>query len=233
MSDTLSSNSHASRPVAEPSNLVNRNKSADIDLKGVYNRFADTYHSNRGNFDISALLDALLAGHCIDHQHLLDLGCGAGEPVASTFLKQGWTVTGVDFSPRMLDLAGTYAPGMIPVCADMRDVNFHAEAFSIITIVYALFHLSAEDHPSLLTHCFDWLAPGGQLLFTYATESYTGQPTFDGMKIFMGESLYYSHREPTTIMAVLNDIGFAIERADNVTLGGETFLWVSARKPKA
>lgn len=204
----------------------------EINLKAVYNRFADTYHSNRGSFDISPLLDALLAGHRIDDTHLLDLGCGAGEPVAAEFLRHGWAVTGVDFSARMLDLANTYAPEMIPICADMRDVHFHSETFAIITIVYALFHVPAEYHPILLARCFDWLQPGGQLLFTYATEAYTGQPTFDGNKRFMGETLYYSHLEPTALMATLSDIGFTIVSADNKTLGGETFLWVQARKPQ-
>ena len=211
--------------------MTSPTSSTDIDLKAVYDRFADTYHDNRGQFDISPILNGLIAGHSLEQQHLLDLGCGAGEPVAATFLRQGWTVTGVDFSARMLDLASTYAPDMIPVCADMLDVDFHDNTFAIITIVYALFHVPAQHHLTLLARCFDWLKPGGQLLFTYATEAYTGQPTFDGTKSFMGETLFYSHREPETLMTGLEGIGFTIESTDYKTLGGETFLWVLARKP--
>ncbi len=141
-------------------------------------------------------------------------------------------MTGVDISQRMLDLAGQYAPDMVAINADMRNVKFTGNAFSLITIVYALFHLPARDQQKIMANCFQWLLPGGRLMFTYATEHYTGCETFNGTMDFMGETLFYSHIQPERMIAQLHDIGFKIESAIYREFGGETFLWVVARKPE-
>ena len=141
-------------------------------------------------------------------------------------------MTGVDISQGMLDLAGRYAPGMVAINADMRNAEFMANAFSLITIVYALFHVPAKDHQKIMANCFRWLLPGGRVMFTYATEHYTGHETFNGTMDFMGETLFYSHIQPHCMMAQIDDIGFEIESAVYRELGGETFLWVVARKPE-
>ena len=39
------------------------------------------------------------------HEPVLDLGCGAGEPIARWFMSEGFSVTGVDFSAAMLGIA--------------------------------------------------------------------------------------------------------------------------------
>ena len=53
----------------------------------------------------------------------MDLGCGAGEPVAAAFIQRGWRVTGVDLSPAMLALAERYVTAMQRMQRDMRAVE--------------------------------------------------------------------------------------------------------------
>lgn len=200
-------------------------------LNDIYNQFAETYDSNRGSFDISKILDRFyrVVGH--EKGQLLDLGCGAGEPVACYFINKGWQVTGVDFSERMLALAAKYAPEMNTIHGDIRDVEFSSGQFDAITATYSLFHLPSEEHPEVFRKILQWLKPGGKMLFTYATKEYTGSETFSGYKNFIDTHLYYSHKRPNELLADLEKIGFAIDAMDYHTIGDETFLWVTANKP--
>lgn len=202
------------------------------DLSAVYDDFAATYAYNRGAFDISAVLESF-AELLPAVGDLLDLGCGAGEPVASRFLGQGWRVTGVDSSAGMLALAQTYAPGMRAVRCDMRDAAFPDNSFDAVAAVYSLFHVPAGDHPALFTRIRRWLRPGGSALFTYATADYTGHDTFDGEIEFMGRRLFYSHVTPARMKEQVREAGLEVVALDERDIGGETFLWVTARRPLA
>lgn len=197
----------------------------------IYDAFADTYEQNRGLFDMSAVFEGFFQRFTGTVGNLLDLGCGAGEPFAAAFIRRGWTVTGVDCSARMLELAARHVPEMMRILSDMREVRFESGRFDAVTLVYALFHVPRDDHAALFGRIFQWLKPSGRLLFTYATREYTGQDTFDGYKAFLGEDLYYSHKRPEDLYADLEGIGFVIEAQDYRAIGGETFLWVTALKP--
>lgn len=199
-------------------------------LAQAYDAFALTYERSRGQFDMTAVLDGFLA-RLPARGHLLDLGCGAGEPFARTFLERGWQVTGVDFSPAMLELAGRYAPAMTPILADMRAVDFPARTFDAIAAVYSLFHVPRAEHPALFARMHEWLRPSGVLLLTYATRAYTGQDRFEGTKRFMDRELFYSHATPEELHAQLEAAGLAVLEARERSIGGEAFLWVTAARP--
>lgn len=201
-------------------------------LVRIYDEFADTYEENRGLFDMSEVFDAFYQRfHISGVGQVLELGCGAGEPFAANFVSKGWSVKGVDFSRRMLELAAKYVPAMETLHSDMREVEFPTEQFDAVTIIYALFHLPRDEHAALFKKVFDWLRPGGKLLFTYATRNYTGKEEFDGYIDFMGQQLYYSHKRPELMRADLERQGFIIEGWDYRDIGGEVFLWVTAGKP--
>lgn len=201
------------------------------DLRKIYDGFAETYEASRGRFDMTGVLDPFFCALPSRPGHLLDLGCGAGEPFPRFFLEHGWDVTGVDVSPRMLELAARYAPRMQTLCADLADVDFPPAAFDAITCIYALFHVPRARHPGLFAHFARWLRPGGKTLFTYATRDYTGRDEFEGTKEFMGQSLFYSHTTPDNLRAQLETAGLRPEAFDYRDIGGETFLWVTASKP--
>ena len=200
-------------------------------LRERYNSFADTYEANRGAFDISKILNAFHLSLGLDSGRLLDLGCGAGEPVASYFINKTWQVTGVDFSERMIELASKYAPKMEAIRGDIMEVNLASNQFDAITATYSLFHIPSEYHADLFSKIFEWLKPKGKVLFTYATQEYTGAEAFSGYKKFIDTELYYSHKKPTELLADLQGVGFNVESQEYHTICNETFLWVTAQKP--
>ena len=199
-------------------------------LSEVYNGFAETYEFNRGSFDISQILEKF--SHLLPQNsgELLDLGCGAGEPVARYFINKGWKVTGVDFSERMLELSAKYAPEMLAIRGDIREVEFQQSQFDAITATYSLFHIPAEEHANIFRKIHRWLKPNAKVLFTYATEKYTGAKKFNGYKRFIDTDLFYSHVTPEELNSTLVEIGFDINSAEYHTICNETFLWMTASK---
>ena len=205
----------------------------DNTLRKIYDGFAATYEENRGLFDMKEVIASFYARLEVKKGRLLDLGCGAGEPWPRFFIDHGWTVTGVDFSVRMLELASEYVPEMHTIHADMREVEFNASQFDAITAIYSLFHIPSSEHAVMFEKFYRWLLPTGKALFTYATKEYTGSDEFDGYKEFLGQKLYYSHKSPDKLSAELEEIGFDIESTDYRNIGNEIFLWVTVSKPAA
>lgn len=201
------------------------------DLQKIYDRFAETYDKNRGLFDMTDVIDDFYKRLPRESGRLLDLGCGAGEPFPAYFIQNGWQVTGVDFSARMLELAGHYQPKMKTIFADIRTLKLSDYQFEAVTAIYCLFHIERQKHEEIFRKIYRWLKPGGMALFTYATKEYTGADIFDGYKEFMGEKLFYSHTTPENLTATLKSTGFSVESSQYRSIGGETFLWLTVAKP--
>ena len=199
-------------------------------LEEIYDGFAETYDKNRGLFDMTEIFDSFYGTLNHENGSLLDLGCGAGDSFSRLFVEKGWSVTGVDFSEKMVELAAKYVPQMKTLHADMREIAFPDSQFDAITAVYSLFHLPTKDQTLLFEKLYSWLAPGGKALFTYATKEYTGSESFDGYKEFMGQNLYYGHKRPENLFDELKKIGFVVESTDWRDIGGEIFLWVRVSK---
>lgn len=200
--------------------------SSEESTAAIYDSFAATYDASRDQFDLTEVLRDF-RDRLPTTGDLLDLGCGAGEPVALDFASRGWRVTGVDVSGSMLDLAARYVPQMTRVQADMRSVSFPEQSFDAITAIYSLFHVPWRDHPALFANMRRWLRPGGAALLTYATRAYTGHDRFNGTKEFMGQHLFYSHTTPAELLAQLGAAGLAVLDARDRSIGGETFRWVT------
>ena len=203
----------------------------DLKLQQIYDEFAETYEENRGLFDVTDVFNFFYERLEVEKGRLLDLGCGTGESFPRLFLDRGWSVIGVDFSKRMLELASKHVPEMEAIHADMRQVEFESSLFDAITAIYSLFHIPTNDHVPLFNKFYRWLCPKGKALFTYATKEFTGSNKFDGYIEFMGRELYYSHKSPEELYADLEEIGFNIESTDYRDIGNEIFLWVTVSKP--
>jgi ubiquinone/menaquinone biosynthesis C-methylase UbiE len=199
-------------------------------LQETYDNFSQTYEESRGLFDMTEVFNSFYERLDVKNGILLDMGCGAGEPFAKSFVNRGWKVTGVDFSQKMLELAKKFVPQMQTINSDMTEVEFESNQFDAITAIYSLFHVPRDEHAALFKKFHRWLYPQGKALFTYATKEYTGQIEFEGYKEFMGQKLYYSHKSTDKLYADLLNIGFKIEAADYRNIGGETFLWVTVSK---
>jgi SAM-dependent methyltransferase len=98
----------------------------------------------------------------------LDLACGEGRNTL-WLARQGWQVTGVDFSPVALERAG-YLAGSDPspahlirwVQADLLGYQPPPAAFELVLLAYL--HLPAQQRTPVVRAAAQALAPGGTLL---------------------------------------------------------------------
>jgi SAM-dependent methyltransferase len=70
---------------------------------------------------------------------VLDLGCGAGLPVARDLIARGFRVTGVDGSARQIEQARRNAPEAKFIQADMAAVEFLPFSFEAVSAFYTGF----------------------------------------------------------------------------------------------
>jgi SAM-dependent methyltransferase len=109
--------------------------------------------------------------------HVLDAGCGHGDPVIGRLLEKGLQVTGSDFSPEMLRRASQQFPraNFIQTATPMIADN---EKFDGICSFNSLLYLDPIDFLNSIYRLRNALKPGG-LLFLYAFDSgpdWRGQP---------------------------------------------------------
>lgn len=136
---------------------------------------------------------------------VLDIGCGAGVPIART-LAQRFRITGVDISEEQIWRARRNVPEATFMHGDIMSVTFPSASFDAAVAFYTIFHLPREEHPALLRRIYGWLKPGGYLLATvtpFAEAAYTEDD-------FFAVTMYWSNYGLEDYRALLTQIGFTL-----------------------
>lgn len=94
---------------------------------------------------------------------VLDLCCGHGN-VTSGLVKHGARVTGLDFSPAMLEMARASVSDADFVEGDAMNLNFDDAAFDAVTIGFGMPHV--PHPPKVVAEARRVLRPGGRLAFS-------------------------------------------------------------------
>ncbi|MCW3836122.1 class I SAM-dependent DNA methyltransferase [Sphingomonas canadensis] len=156
--------------------------------------------------------------------HILDLGCGGGEPVSRYLIDSGRKLTGVDVSGRMIALARTRFPRQDWLHEDMRTVvpwhRFHG-----ILAWDSLFHLPPDDQAAMIAKFGEWLEPHGVLLFT------TGPAHGEGAGCQFGDALYHASLDPAAYRDLLRQAGLAVIAfaQEDAASGGHT-VWLAHKE---
>ncbi|HEX3042509.1 MAG TPA: class I SAM-dependent methyltransferase [Solirubrobacterales bacterium] len=142
-------------------------------VRETYDTFAPVYDDFNSGYLYERWTGRLLgkaeeAG--MEGTRLLDVACGTGLSFVS-LLERGWTVTGCDISPLMLDLAREKAGEQADLLvADMRDLPDLGEFDLIWAINDPLnYLLSIEEMEATFRGMRRNLAPGGIVLFDINT----------------------------------------------------------------
>jgi SAM-dependent methyltransferase len=195
-------------------------------VEAGYDRMAESYLASKPPLtpDVEALLQHLLDGLSPDAP-VLDLGCGAGLPVAR-WLAERHPITGVDLSARQLELARANVPGGVFIQADMTELDFPAGSFGGVLALHSIIHVPREEHLPLLRRIHDWLRPNGRFLATWPLSAWEGtEASWSGW----GAAMWWSHFGADTYEELLGQAGFAIEIAETLQTQDETWRWMLAR----
>ena len=157
---------------------------------------------------------------------VLDLGCGAGIPVARALAAAGHRGR----RGRRFDRADRAARDNVPsaefIHADMTAVDFPARSLDAVAAFYSITHVPRLEHDRLLRRIARWLKPGGLLV---ASLGASALPDWTGE--WLGTEMFFSHYDSETNLALLHGAGFTIEQSEIMDRDDEDarFLWVVAR----
>ena len=154
-------------------------------------------------------------------RRILDLGCGAGRPIAAYLVDRGASVTGVDGSQPMIRLFQEAVPQARALHRDMRGLEL-GERFDGILLWDSFFHLPPEDQRPLFATLAAHAAPGAALLFT------SGPAAGVAIGTLGGEPLYHASLDPGEYRALLADAGFGAVGfvPDDPACGGHS-IWLA------
>jgi ubiquinone/menaquinone biosynthesis C-methylase UbiE len=192
-----------------------------------YDRIAEQYDEYRSHFSDIAELDAFVS-IVKPGGRVLDAGCGTGI-VARALVDNGYQVTGIDISQKMLDLANRRVPEATFEVGDMTALQYEDESFDGIVSTYAVFHIPRTKHYSLFLDFHRILRKGGALLFGIGSKETDGTDGVWKWEDFQSVPMFWSYYPPSKTVELLVSAGFQIVFARNVEQAGETHHWILAR----
>lgn len=139
----------------------------------IYDLIAPIYDRINGEIDYTEWAD-FLEKVFISHMNkkpelVLDLGCGTGRMTVE-LANRGYDMTGVDYSPEMLDKARNraekYGKDILWICQDMCEFELYGTVDAAVSCLDCINHLT---DPQELDACLDlvhnYLIPGGIFVF--------------------------------------------------------------------
>jgi trans-aconitate methyltransferase len=152
---------------------------------------------------------------------VLDIGCAAGEPMATYLIKHGYSVAGVDSSRAMIDLFRKRLPDQEALVADMRTLSLK-RSFHGILAWDSFFHLNHNDQRRMFHIFLAHAAPRAALMFT------SGPAHGEAIGRLEGEPLYHASLDPTEYKQLLDSHSFDVVAtvAEDQSCGGRT-VWLA------
>ncbi len=196
-----------------------------------YDRVAEGYARRRAEQPVDRdhlYLDRLTEG-LGDRARVLDLGCGAGVPIAA-YLSERFDTVGVDISSGQIELARrNVASGTFLLC-DMCSLPFKPASFDAIVASYSIIHVPRDQHEPLLGDLRGLLRPGGRLLATLGHRAWEGS---ERDWLGLGAEMWLSHFGAEAYLAMFERLDFALVESSIVDdpLGdGGAHLFVLAER---
>ncbi len=127
----------------------------------VYDQMAKDYHKE---FDTKKFSDKRFLESFIKYLpktgKILDLGCGTGRH-SKYFFDKHFSVTAIDLSKGMIEVARKLYPEITFEIMDMRRMAYKKFCFDAVWAGYSLFHLNREDFKKTVDKIKATLKPGG------------------------------------------------------------------------
>jgi 2-polyprenyl-3-methyl-5-hydroxy-6-metoxy-1,4-benzoquinol methylase len=155
---------------------------------------------------------------------VLDIGCGAGVPMAQALTARGYAVTGIDGAPTMVALFQHNLPGAPVHLADMRTLSLD-ERFAGLLAWDSVFHLSPEDQRPMFARFAAHAAPGAALMFS------SGPAEGSAIGTLEGEPLYHGSLGADEYRSLLAAAGFELldHVVEDLACGGRT-IWLARQR---
>lgn len=196
---------------------------SDAEIPALYERHALAFDELRGrNLFEKPWLDRFSALVAVKGT-VLDLGCGAGEPIAADLIARGFRLTGIDTSETLIGLGRSRFPKHEWIVRDMRRLP-PGRQFGGIVAWHSFFHLNPDDQRAMFPVFAYLSAPGAALMFT------AGHFAGVAMGEFAGEPLYHASlaREEYAALLAANGFRLVAQVMQDRDCGGAS-IWLAQR----
>jgi SAM-dependent methyltransferase len=200
------------------------------DPKGIvvsgYDEVANVYLERFGVSTVRQKWVArLIGGLPSDSGRILDLGCGAGIPVARDLAALGNAVVGGDGSAQQVARARRNVPNATFLEADMCEVAFEVGSFHAVGAFYSITHIPRTQQGQLIAKIASWLKPGGMFVASFGSGA-AGEWTCK----WLGTTMFFGHNSEGETLRYLADAGLrvrdsSVEKQDNEEA---SFMWIEA-----
>lgn len=194
-----------------------------VRIAGLYDDHAEAWAKLRAGSTLEQAWLDRFAALLPKRGHVLDLGCGSGEPVAAFLTERGLDVTGVDSSSALIAICETRLPDQRWIVGDMRRLDLGRE-FDGVIAWHSLFHLPPDDQRAMFARLGAHTRSGGVLMFTSGHEA--------GIRVgdWQEEPLYHASLAPKEYAALLEANGFAlVDRELRDPSCGDASVWIARR----
>ncbi|MCW8399838.1 class I SAM-dependent methyltransferase [Legionella sp. PATHC038] len=194
-----------------------------IKVYQAYDEIIDWYDDARAKSLMESEYLNLIVNRIPPEGTILDLGCGTGEPMAQFFIENGFKVTGVDGSQKMIALCKKRFPSECWIISDMRDINLQQQ-FDAILVWHSFFHLDHDSQRNMFKVFASHIKPGGVLAFTSGEEE--GEVWSDNG----GQQLYHASLSTKEYNSLLKEFSFKvlIHKVRDPKCG-EATIWVAQK----
>ena len=110
------------------------------------------------------VISSFISGMNLDNPSILEVGCGFG--VLSKELSRFGCVTGMDLSPKGIEIARQNNPGITFFHGDVLNYEFGDDKYDIVVNSEVIEHIPREDRQRFINVLADRLKPGGYLVLT-------------------------------------------------------------------
>jgi trans-aconitate methyltransferase len=173
------------------------------DVWRLYQTFAKEFDRGRGRGLMERTYLNDMCSRLRPGAEILDLGCGAGEPIARFLIERGYELTGVDAAPAMLAMCAQRFPAGKWIEADMRSLDLD-HRYDAIIAWDSFFHLNPDEQRDMFPIFQKHITPNGVLVFT------SGPKASEAIGNLYGHDLYHASLDPDEYRQLLARSGFRV-----------------------
>ena len=171
--------------------------------RGSYNKICDRWSEYREKSRINTCIVEFVK-HLKPGARVLDFGCGSGYPIATYLSDQGFVVTGIDISERMIEKARALNLKSADFLVEDILTFSSTEKYDAIIAFDSIWHVPQEQQKDIYKMVGDLINSGGYFLLTHGKT----QGSVSGH--MFGEEFYYSALDACRVRELLNENGFEI-----------------------
>lgn len=175
----------------------------------AYNKLSEMYAYKYMNYDVYIKKIKEFTEYLEEEDNILDLCCGPGNVGRQLVLcGKDITITGIDLSEKMLEIAKQNVPDATFYCQDIRTIDFSKDSFDAIMLSFCIVHLTDDEAEQLIERAAGYLRRGGKLYLSFIEGTEKGFET----TVFSKEAIFFNYYLTEEIELLLKRNGIEIFR---------------------